>query len=162
MAAKRKPTEKQKNILDHYCGSAKETAKELGVSTQYIHQVLHKPWCIEYLKKRQNHALSSRSRVIATREQRQLFWTNTMVDPDASMSDRLRASELLGRSNADFTEKLITSSIDKELETLSDDEIKQRIKDNLTLIDGKRAKQVAAKKSGNPGNPGNAKKAANG
>jgi len=162
MAKKRTPTVKQREILDHYLGNATDTAKKLGITPNYVRQVLHKPWCIEYLKNKQNNALSHRSRVIATREQRQLFWTNTMVDPEASMSDRLRASELLGRSNGDFTEKLITSSIDKELETLSDDEIKQRIKDNLTLIDGKRAKQVAAKKSGNPGNPGGAKKAANG
>ena len=45
---------------------------------------------------------------IASRAERQSFWTkvaNGEVD-GASMGDRLRASELLGRSEADFTDKM--------------------------------------------------------
>ncbi len=45
--------------------------------------------------------------LIATREQRQAFWTQVFngLEGGATMSDRLRASELLGKSEADFTEK---------------------------------------------------------
>lgn len=39
---------------------------------------------------------------IATRKQRQQFWTTTTYDPSVNMSDRLRASELLGKSECDF------------------------------------------------------------
>ena len=46
-----------------------------------------------------------RNSLIATREQRQQFWTQVMNDTDQDMKHRLRASELLGRSEADFTEK---------------------------------------------------------
>lgn len=42
---------------------------------------------------------------IATRKERQVFWTNVIMDEDEKMSDRLKASELLGRSEVDFVEK---------------------------------------------------------
>ena len=41
---------------------------------------------------------------IATRKMRQQFWTETMQDKSKSMANRLRASELLGKSECDFTE----------------------------------------------------------
>lgn len=43
---------------------------------------------------------------IADREARQKFWTNVMNDVCAEMRDRLRASELLGKSQADFIAKV--------------------------------------------------------
>jgi phage terminase small subunit len=45
------------------------------------------------------------SKRIATREERQNFWTETMLNEDLSMRDRLRASDLLGKSQADFIER---------------------------------------------------------
>lgn len=44
--------------------------------------------------------------LIAGRHQRQAFWTQVMNDVSAEMADRLRASELLGKSEADFTAKV--------------------------------------------------------
>ena len=44
-------------------------------------------------------------RKIATREERQSFWTETMQNEALSMRDRLRASDLLGKSQADFIER---------------------------------------------------------
>ena len=41
-------------------------------------------------------------RTVFTRQQRQQFWTDMMLDDGANRSDRLRASELLGKSEADF------------------------------------------------------------
>ena len=43
---------------------------------------------------------------IFTRKQRQEFWTTVMTDPKANLADRLRSSELLGRSEADFTDNI--------------------------------------------------------
>lgn len=45
------------------------------------------------------------SAAIATREARQSFWTEIMSDPELRMADRLKASELLGKSQADFIER---------------------------------------------------------
>jgi phage terminase small subunit len=43
---------------------------------------------------------------IATREERQEFWTVTMNDERLPMKDRLRASDLLGRSQGDFLDRV--------------------------------------------------------
>ena len=54
-----------------------------------------------------NTAMNERkSMLIATREQRQEFWTAVMLDTDTAMKDRLKASELLGKSEGDFTDKV--------------------------------------------------------
>ncbi len=44
----------------------------------------------------------TRAGSVKSRKQRQEFWTDMMDDEDASRMDRLRASELLGKSEADF------------------------------------------------------------
>lgn len=43
---------------------------------------------------------------IATREERQAFWTEVMKSTNEAMRDRLKASDLLGRSQADFIERV--------------------------------------------------------
>lgn len=45
------------------------------------------------------------SRVV-DREGRQMFWTAIMADPTMPLKERLKASELLGRSEGDFVDKL--------------------------------------------------------
>ncbi len=50
---------------------------------------------------------------VATRQKRQEFWTKTMKDDKSNMSDRLRASELLGKSEADFTENINTGDLER-------------------------------------------------
>ncbi len=47
-----------------------------------------------------------KNQLIATREQRQEFWTAVMTDIEQDMRSRLRASELLAKSEGDFTEKV--------------------------------------------------------
>lgn len=43
--------------------------------------------------------------LVASGEQRQRFWSEVMWDAEAEMKDRLKASELLGRTQADFVER---------------------------------------------------------
>ena len=43
--------------------------------------------------------------LIATRAERQKFWTNVMRDPGMKPADRLRASELLAKSEGDFLDR---------------------------------------------------------
>lgn len=59
----------------------------------------------------------TRSESVASRKQRQSFWSDTMDGTltdgqgkaiTVSMTDKLRASELLGRSEADFTDNINT------------------------------------------------------
>ena len=54
-----------------------------------------------------NSAMTERkNQLIATREQRQQFWTAVMTDTEQDMRSRLRASELLAKSEGDFLEKV--------------------------------------------------------
>ena len=46
-----------------------------------------------------------RDKGIADRETRQKFWSDTMQDNQEDMKNRLRASELLGKSECDFIER---------------------------------------------------------
>jgi phage terminase small subunit len=43
---------------------------------------------------------------IANREERQAFWTRLMADDRVDLDVRLKASELLGKSEADFTDRV--------------------------------------------------------
>ena len=47
---------------------------------------------------------------IAQVEERRTFWTTVMRDPDVGWRERLRASELLGRSYGDFIERIQAES----------------------------------------------------
>ena len=73
-------------------------------------------------------AMSERqSKLIASREQRQEFWTAIMRDESEDMKHRLRASELLAKSENDFTEhiKAEVQVTDYDLSKLSEDELVQ-------------------------------------
>lgn len=52
--------------------------------------------------------LETTSAAIATREERQEFWTRVLRgdEPGVEMKDRLKASELLGKSQADFVDRV--------------------------------------------------------
>lgn len=46
------------------------------------------------------------SAAIATRHERQAFWKTVLKDAEEDMRHRLKASELLGRSQADFIDRV--------------------------------------------------------
>lgn len=101
-------TTKQRLFIEAYDGNATQAAIKAGYSKKTAHAIgkenLHKPPIALAIRERQNKIIQP---LIATREDRQKFWTSVQNDPKASMSDRLRASELLGKSVADFSEKHI-------------------------------------------------------
>ena len=107
-----KLTEKQKRFVTAYNGNIKDAAKSSGLSYDYCRQIVTKPHIKFALE---NRSSSVEKRKIATREQRQEFWTKTMREEEEPMRDRLRASELLGKSESDFTDKILVGE-DKENE----------------------------------------------
>ncbi len=98
-------------FVDVYNGSANEAAKIAGITEQYgrlLMVSLNSPSARpiarevqEAIRQRQSTRLAPQ---IANRERRQRFWTESMDNGALSMSDRLRASELLGKSEADFVD----------------------------------------------------------
>ncbi len=99
-----KLTAKQQKFVDSYDGDLKEAAEKAGLSYGYCRRLVTKSHILQAIRERQETEI--RPKLIAKRQQRQEFWTQIMNDTTANMKDRLRASELLGRSEADFTENL--------------------------------------------------------
>ena len=102
-------TRKQRAFVEAYCGNGTDAARKAGYKgvdntlAQIARQNLRNVQIREAIDKR--NATQSAAR-IATRAERQRFWTETLERQDLDMSHRLKASELLGKSEADFTEKL--------------------------------------------------------
>lgn len=92
-----------------YSGNATEAARAAGYrgndSTLSVTgaRLLRHPEVRAALDARTARSLAGE---IATREERQALWTRVMRDVEADMKDRLRASELLGKSQADFVERV--------------------------------------------------------
>lgn len=105
--AEDKLTVKQLRFVEAYDGNATAAAIAAGYSVKtacYIgNENLRKPNIIKAIKAREAKKVKPH---IASREDRQKFWTETMRDTKADLKNRLRASELLGKSEADFIERV--------------------------------------------------------
>ena len=99
-------TPKQRRFVELYNGNATEAAIAAGYSRKTARsigqRILTNVDISEAIKAREDKKLRS---FIASREERQRLWTEIMNDPEMKTSDRLRASELLGRSEGDFIER---------------------------------------------------------
>ena len=100
-------TAKQRRFVEAYDGNATQAAIAAGYSKKTAPYIgaenLKKPQIMEEIKKRESKQLRP---LIWSREQRQKFWSEVANDPNQDMRDRLRASELLGKSECDFTDRL--------------------------------------------------------
>ena len=74
-----------------------------------------------------------KSKAIKTRHQRQEFWSKVADDDTVSMPDRLRASELLGRSEADFTDN-IANTVEDQTKTLTPQEQIEALQSQIKLL----------------------------
>lgn len=99
----RKLTAKQQRFVDAWDGNVRTTALAAGYTYQSARQLVTKAHIKAAIGSRSEQ---ERKPTIANREQRQQFWSDVMHDEEQSMKDRLRAGELLGKSEADFTEKI--------------------------------------------------------
>lgn len=119
---------KQKRFVDFFDGNATQAAKKAGYShyASMGNENLNKPSIAKAIAEREKREKNNR---IATRKERQIFWTRVLLGLESGhkevvdgevvefppkMSDRLKASELLGRSEADFIEKIGIGGIGKD------------------------------------------------
>ncbi len=87
-------------------GNALQAAKSAGYSRPDPEgaRQLGKARIVEAIERLRTDKTTS---AIATREERQAFWTAIMRgDEPGEMKDRLKASELLGRSQGDFLDRI--------------------------------------------------------
>lgn len=107
-----KLTAKQASFVENYAdpnsetfNNATQSAIKAGYKPKYAatntNQITNNNCVIEGIKV---FVAEIKKKTVATRAKRQQFWTSTMDDAKSNMGDRLRASELLGKSEADFIE----------------------------------------------------------
>jgi len=106
--AKHRPlTPKQQKFADFFDGNATQAAKDAGykgndrILAQVGYENLRKPYILNAIIAREK---PGRDEKIATRRERQEFWTEAQRNAELDIKDRFKASELLGRSQADFTD----------------------------------------------------------
>jgi phage terminase small subunit len=106
-------TPKQKRFVAAYEGNATEAALKAGYSkkTAYAQgqRMLKNVEVKAAIKAREDKRVG---KIIAPREERQTFWSSIMRNKKAKMFDRLRASELLGKSEGDFLDKVQVGGFD--------------------------------------------------
>ena len=99
-------TAKQRKFIELYDGDGKASAIASGYSPKTAEQSASRLLRMVKIKQAIMEREQRESKdSVADRRERQEFWTAMMNDSDARMSDRLKASELLGRSQADFIER---------------------------------------------------------
>jgi phage terminase small subunit len=124
-------TMKMQAFVEAYCGNATEAALKAGYSPMSAYsqgqRLLKNVEVKAAIAARQ--APSSAAR-IADRQERQSFWTHVMRDPDEDMRNRLRAAELLGKSECDFAERVEVSG-EMDIGILFDPEKRRRVLERI-------------------------------
>ena len=107
-----KLTVKQKKFIQAYSGNATEAARIAGYKgndatlAQVGYENMMNPEINSQVMKRQDLEIQ---RIVMNRLDRQILWTELARSSSVEVKDRLKATELLGRSEGDFTEKLEVS-----------------------------------------------------
>ena len=97
-------TRRERKFIECYQGNAAQAAVVAGYAPRTARQAGARLLTKDNIRR----ALEVRNGddpVIWSRRERQQFWTQAAGDPKLDMRDRLKASELLGRSEGDFLEK---------------------------------------------------------
>lgn len=104
---KEKPlTTREQKFVEYYSGNAIDAAKKAGYTgtdntiSVTAHRLLRKPKIKDAIRQREK---TEKRPHIMNRQERQAFWTKVAQDSNEDMRNRIRASELLGKSEADFT-----------------------------------------------------------
>lgn len=104
--ARNELTAKQRRFVEAYDGNATQAAIAAGYSQKIARQMgqvnMTKRVILAEIKARETIRCTP---LIASRAERQQFWSSVMRDKDQQMRDRLKAAELLGKSEADFVER---------------------------------------------------------
>lgn len=101
-------TQKQQAFADAFDGNATDAARKAGYSGNDVTLAVTGSRLLKNAQVRraiEARQAPTKKQLIATRAERQEFWSGVMVDPSQKMADRLRAAELLGKSQADFIER---------------------------------------------------------
>ena len=98
---------KRQAFVEAYAGNATAAALAAGYSERSARsqgqRLLTNDDIQDAIKAREAKRLAP---TIASRQERQEFWTSVLRNEDEAMKDRLKAAELLGKSEGDFLERV--------------------------------------------------------
>lgn len=98
---------KRQAFVEAYAGNATAAALAAGYSERSARsqgqRLLTNDDIQDAIKARETQRLAP---TIATRQERQEFWTSVLRNENEAMKDRLKAAELLGKSEGDFLERV--------------------------------------------------------
>jgi len=101
------PTTMQQRYIDVFAGNHTEACRLAGYKNPerqgYVNSRL--PHLQDAIRARENARKNSKDG-IAKRNERQAFWSKMMRDEASAAGNRLKASELLGRSEGDFLDRV--------------------------------------------------------
>ena len=107
-------TVKQQRFIDAYDGDIKKASIKAKITYQYARKLATKSNIMAAIRHRED--TEKRPIEISNRQDRQKFWSDAMNNTEFYMRDRLRASELLGKSEADFVDIKMDVATDKMTE----------------------------------------------
>lgn len=118
-----------------YCRRMLEESVELRKLIQERNQVFPASPKLQQVIDQMTQERLDRLGKIATREELQEYWTNLAYDTTEKIGDRLRASELLAKSQCMFSEKRIITGGDKAI-NVDHTVAKFELEDRILMIEG--------------------------
>ena len=105
-------SKKQLTFIDLFDGNGTEAARAAGYSTPETagKRCLQNVQIRTAIEERRKKEIKPE---VMTRIERQAWWTKIILDETQSMKDRLRASELLGKSEGDFLDRIALGGDDR-------------------------------------------------
>ncbi|MEQ1896773.1 MAG: terminase small subunit [Vicinamibacterales bacterium] len=101
-------TERERRFVEAYlgdaAGNATKAAELAGYSATSARRIGTRLSSKDHIQQAID-VRAQRDPAVWTRQQRQQFWTRIANDPETPIRERLKASELLGRSQGDFIER---------------------------------------------------------
>jgi len=130
-----KLTAKQQRFVDAYDGNATKAAIAAGYSEKTAYsagqRLLKNVGIRTAIQERENRRIQP---LIMTREERQTMWSEIARDKGERTQDRLKASELLGKSEADFVERQEISGPDQGPVLIMDAEMTTKLLQRASQI----------------------------
>ena len=130
-----KLTAKQQRFVDAYDGNATKAAIAAGYSEKTAYsagqRLLKNDEILTAIQERENRRIQH---LIMTREERQIMWSEIARDKGERTQDRLKASELLGKSEADFVERQEISGPDQGPVLIMDAEMTTKLLQRASQI----------------------------
>ena len=130
-----KLTAKQQRFVDAYDGNATKAAIAAGYSEKTAYsagqRLLKNDEILTAIQERENRRIQP---LIMTREERQTMWSEIARDKGERTQDRLKASERLGKSEADFVERQEISGPDQGPVLIMDAEMTTKLLQRASQI----------------------------